>query len=614
MLIAPLPTKATRLSTPTKIVDLSSHLSGDGRLDWDVPPGRWTILRFGHTPTGASTKHGKREGLGLECDKLSAEATTVQYKNYFGRILKEIKTVPGARLSGMNVDSAESGSQNWTGDFPAQFKQRHGYDLLRYLPAMAGRVVGSPELSGRVLFDVRRTIADVMSDEYFGTFEKLCHADGATLMAQAPGIAAGMPCDNIGSKGRVDIPMGEFWYSQHNGTMDCKEAACAAHLYGHQIAAAESFTGTGATAYPATEKPISDAALALGINRFVVLSYTHQPYEDQKPGVVEPRLILSFQRNNTWWEYSGGFWNTLARSCALMQQGQPVIDVLYHLGNDTPTKIATWRMRPVPPAGYDYDVCSDEILLRASVKDGRLVLPGGMSYRMLVLAGGDHMTLAAARQVEALVKAGATILGPIQAGRLARASETAPMATRKFGASPMNSGGRMPPMAPENARPDWGRWSGAGRRLTSWQRSTPRRISTPAERTWTSSTPTSRSGKDDIYYLANHRDTPASFTGVFRVAGGTPQAWNPETGTISALPGAVRQGPVTTVPMHLEPHESLFVVFRDGPPPATLAPGLVEDLPVWQTLAGAWDVSFDPKWGGPAHADFPQPHFLDGLS
>ena len=231
-------------------------------------------------------------------------------------------------------------------------------------------------------------------------------------MAQAPGIAAGMPCDNIGSKGRVDIPMGEFWYSQHNGTMDCKEAACAAHLYGHPIAAAESFTGTGATAYPATEKGIADAALALGINRFVVLSYTHQPYDDRKPGVVEPRLILSFQRNNTWWDYSGGFWNTLARSCALMQQGQPVIDVLYHLGNDTPTKIATSRLRPVPPSGYDYDVCSDEALLRASVKEGRLVLPGGMSYRMLVLAGGDHMTLAAARQVEALVKGGATILGP----------------------------------------------------------------------------------------------------------------------------------------------------------------------------------------------------------
>ena len=190
--IAPLPTKGEEVIDPEKIVDLTSHVDAGGRLEWDVPPGRWTILRFGHTPTGSGTKHGRPEGMGLECDKLSAEATTVQYKNYFGRILEQIKTVPGARVSGLNMDSAESGSQNWTGDFPAQFRRRRGYDLLRYLPVMAGRVVGSPELSDHVLFDVRRTIADVMSDEYFGTFEKLCHADGVTLMAQAPGIAAGM--------------------------------------------------------------------------------------------------------------------------------------------------------------------------------------------------------------------------------------------------------------------------------------------------------------------------------------------------------------------------------------------------------------------------------------
>jgi hypothetical protein len=115
-----------------------------------------------------------------------------------------------------------------------------------------------------------------------------------------------------------------------------------------------------------------------------------------------------------------------------------------------------------------------------------------------------------------------------------------------------------------------------------------------------------RSGSNDIYFLANHLDAPASFTGSFRAEGGMPQAWNPETGAISALPGAVRKGSVTSVPIQLESHESLFVVFRDGPPPAKVTPGLVEDLPVWQTLADAWDVSFDPKWGGPAHAEFPR--------
>ncbi len=597
------PYKGDEVIDPDKIVDLTGRVDADGRLAWDVPPGRWTILRFGHTPTGAGTKHGRPEGMGLECDKLSAEATTVQYRNYVGRILKEVQSVPGAKLSGVNLDSAESGGQNWTADFPAQFRRRRGYDLLRYLPTMAGRVVGSPGQSDRFLYDVRRTIADTMSDEYFGTMTKLCHADGMTFMAQAPGIATGIPGDNIQSKGRTDIPMGEFWYPQHNGTMDCKEAASAAHVYGLPVAAAESFTGSPFPATPETEKPLADAALSLGINRFVVLAYNHQP-NDRKPGVLQPRFRALFQRNNTWWEYSGGFWNSLARSCAMMRQGTPVSDLLYHLGNDTPLKIATSRMRPVPPAGYDYDVCGDEILARASVQDRRLVLPGGMSYRMLVLAGGDHLTLAAARHLEALVKAGATVLGP-----------TKPVGSPSFGDGAAGDA-EVRRIADELWGP--GAPNGPGEHRTglgtvAWGRP-------PADELALLGAPKDfeatgadvdllfahrRSEQGDIYFLANHRETPASFTGNFRAEGGMPQAWKPETGAISVLAGAARRGLLTSVPIQLEPHESLFVVFRAGPAPAGPATGLVEALPVWQSLAGPWDVSFDPKWGGPAHTNFP---------
>lgn len=395
-----------------KIINLTSLVNKDGQLNWNAPPGSWTILRLGHTPTGVKTKHGRPEALGLECDKLSANAAKVQFTNYVGRILKEVRTVPGAALAGVNMDSAEHGSQNWTEDFPAEFLKLCGYDVLRFLPAMAGYVVGSREKSDKFLFDIRRTIATLMADKYYGAFQKLCHDEGMTFMAEAPGIATCMPSDNIASKGRTDIPMGEFWMTQRDGTIDCKEAASAAHVYGKPIVAAESFTGSMADMTLSKMKPFADAALVQGINRFVVLAYMHQPWDDRKPGVTEDRFYLPYQRHNTWWEYSSGFWNTLARSSQMMQTGTPVMDLLYHLGNDAPLKIATWRMRPVPPVGYDYDVCSDEVLLRASVKNGRIVLPGGMSYSVLVLSGGNRITLAAARRLKILVNSGAIVIGP----------------------------------------------------------------------------------------------------------------------------------------------------------------------------------------------------------
>jgi hypothetical protein len=596
--------KGTEVIDPSRIINLTKLVSADGRLDWNAPPGEWTILRFGHTPTGAKTKHGRPEGLGLECDKLSADAARIQFENYVGKILAEIRTVPGAKLAGVNMDSDEQGIENWTGQFPAEFLQRCGYDVYRFLPAMAGYVVGSPEQSDRFLYDIRRTIANLLSDAYYGTFQQLCKAEGMTFMAQAPGIATCMPSDNIRAKGRTDIPMGEFWMTQHNGTMDCKEAASAAHVYGMPIAAAESFTGSKADVTLAQMKPLADAALALGINRFVVLAYMHQPWDDRKPGVTEDRFYLPYQRHNTWWNYSAGFWNTLSRSSQMMQSGMPVMDLLYHLGNDVPLKIAPWRMRPIPPAGYDYDVCSDEILLRTTVKDGRIVLSGGMSYKALVLAGGNRISLAAAKHIRDLIKAGAIVIG-----------------NEKFIASPsLADGATGNQQVKEIGNVLWGR----GKLTASGSRTfdkgkivwgyTPGQVlaglhlDKDFEVISPKKTPIlymhRRAGDDDIYFVANHSDEPVSCTAAFRVSGRFPQAWNPENGNITALPGYKQDKERTEVPVSLEPNSSLFVVFRKQPANGA-PPALVEAIPVWKTLDSAWTVAFDPGGGAPEKVVFP---------
>ena len=589
---------------PAAIVDLTARLGADGTLEWDAPPGRWTILRFGHTATGAYVKHGPSGSKGLECDKMSAKAAQVQFENYVGRILKEVKTVAGARLAGINMDSAEMGSQNWTADFAAQFKTRRGYDLRRFLPTMAGRVVGSPGQSDRFLTDVRRTCADLIADLYYGEFQRICHSNNMTVMAQT-GIATPMPMDDVQAKGHVDIPMCEFWFSQPDGTLESKETSSAAHVYGLPIVAAESFTGSPAEVTLAKLKPLADNALALGVNRFVVLAYVHQPWDDRKPGVTEERFYLPYQRHNTWWEYSGGFWNTLARSAYMMQQGQPVMDLLYHLGNDVPQKIAPARMRPAPPEGYDYDVCGDEILTRAGVKAGRVVLPGGMSYRVLVLAGGDHLTLVAARQLRELVTQGAVVLAskkPVGSRSLADGiagdAEVRKIADELWGPGQSGSSGEHV----------------TGRGKVIWGR-------TPAEVLSALHLPKDfeamsakqkilfahrRVDSDDIYFVANHSGEPTKFTGVFRVQGKIPQAWNPGTGAITALPGFSAKPDRVEVPLQLEANGSLFVVFRDEPAPKGAAAGLVGEMSVWKKISGPWQVGFQPNFGVPDQVTFPE--------
>lgn len=596
---------------PERVLDLTGKLRADGTLDWDAPAGRWTILRLGHTPTGAKTKHGRPETMGLECDKLNAKAARVQFSNYVGVISREVRRVSGAKLAGINIDSAEHGSQNWTADFEAQFEKRRGYSLRKFLPAMMGHLVGSPEMSDKLLFDVRRTIADLMSDKYFGEFQKLCHAEGMTLMAQAPGIATCLPSDNIQAKARTDIPMAEFWMSQTDGTIDCKEAASAGHVYGLPVVAAESFTGSRADVHPAMMKPFADAALAQGINRFVVLAYVHQPWDDRKPGVTQDRFYVPYSRKNTWWEDSAGFWNNVTRSSQLMRQGRHVADLLYHLGNDTPLKISTSRMRPVPPAGYDYDVCGDEALIsRASVKNGRIVLPDGMSYGLLILVGGEKMTLAAARKVKALVEGGATVLGPVKpAGSPSLAdgasgdAEVRRIAAELWGEDSVTANGE--------------RRTGAGRMLWGM---------TPAEALAKLDTPRDweavggqdernllvahrRTTEADIYFIANHQSRGRKLNLAFRVAGRAPQLWDADTGGISEVRGWREAGGRIEVPLALEANASAFVVFREPGRSGgiSFAPTqLVSELPVRLRLDRSWNVNFTPGWGAPERIELPE--------
>jgi len=580
------------------VINLTSKVTPDGSLEWDIPAGRWTILRMGYSLTGAKNRPATPAGTGYEVDKLSRKHIEAYYHGYFDPIAKSLGPLFGKSLQYVLIDSWEAGMQNWTDEMLNEFRNRRGYDMIPYLPALAGCVVESAEVSDRFLWDFRRTLADMFADYHYGALAELLKERGVGTYAEAAGVSLEIPEDTLLNKSKVDIPMGEFWVrALHPELMyyqDVRGAASAAHVYGKPLVAAESFTGGGYEA-PYTLKKVVDYWFAQGVNRIVFHTSAHQPL-DTKPG--NTMVGTHINRNITWAEQAESFMTYLARNSFLLQQGLFVADVAYLLNEGAPSTMPIWGagLKPEPPEGYDYDYVNTDVLLnRMSVStDGRLVLPDGMSYRVLVLPEIDRMTVPVLRKIRELVNGGATVLGP------------RPVKSPSLIGYP-DSDSEVQALANEL----WGDLDGISRMKHIYGKgmvvcglpisevlaslSVPKDVeySKPldANLSWLHR----RAGDTDIYYIANLTDHPQKIDVRFRVSGKEAELWHPDTGEIEPPEYSIADGR-TTVPLHLTERQSVFVVFRRA------ASSLSRVLPpsrrtILTTISGPWDVSFSPNLG-----------------
>ncbi|MGB9606109.1 MAG: glycosyl hydrolase, partial [Bryobacteraceae bacterium] len=399
---------STEALDPAMVLDLTSHKDSQGRLTWDAPPGEWTILRIGYTPIGTQNHPAPDGGLGLECDKYSRAAMDHHFQQFFGKLLPALKPLAAKGLAGALIDSYEVGFQNWTTEFPQEFQRRRGYDLRKYLPAMTGRIVGSPEITERFLWDLRRTQADMMADYYYGRFAELCRQHGLRAYTEP---YDGGPFDEVQIGSRVDVPMGEFWIARGNHR-SVKLAASVGHVYGKRVIGAESFTGAPQFSkwqeHPYSMKPLGDWMFAQGINRYIFHRYAHQPHPSAVPGMTMGPWGFHFDRTNTWFEQGRAWLEYVARCQYMLQQGLFVADILYLEGETAPLAApGRTQWDPPPPEGYDWDVADREaILKRVRLENGRIVLPDGMSYRLLVLRNEGVMTVELLRKLRDLVEQG----------------------------------------------------------------------------------------------------------------------------------------------------------------------------------------------------------------
>jgi hypothetical protein len=409
------------------VVDLTGRTDASGTLTWEVPDGRWTVLRFGYTVVGQRTRCSGTSNIGYEADMLSAAGIESQFRNTAVPLLAEARAAGCKGPEYVHTDSYEVGADvrgqqpTWGDDFLGEFVRRRGYDPLPYFPVLTRRVVDSREVSDRFLADIRWTIGDLIAERFFGRLHGLAREAGVQSHSETGYGTYPFPhIDGLRAGAQGDAAMGEFWYGTDimsqfwHWANVIRTVSSAANAYGRQIVQAESFTAWSHwQESPAMLKPVGDQAFCDGLNRMVLHQYTQQAELDMKPG-WQYNAGTHFDRNLTWWEQADAFLGYLGRCQYLLQQGKHVADVCYLQGEGASRFVpARQYMNPELPLGYDCDAVNAEVLLRdATVREGRIVLASGVSYRLLALPEGGVMSARLLAKVRDLVEAGATVVGP----------------------------------------------------------------------------------------------------------------------------------------------------------------------------------------------------------
>ena len=529
---------------------LARGAAAAGTVEWDVPDGEWTLIRFGYACDGAKNRPGSFAGVGLEADKLDARAVDAHYREF-----RRLVPSPEEGLTTLIVDSYEVGCPNWTESFEEEFRKRRGYDIVPHLVKLTGRIVGGVRETERALADYRRTVADLFVENYGRRFAELCHRDGYLFELEGYGDC---PSADLEYGRWADVPMGEFW--AHRGHADTtgntRYAGFVSHVWGKRFAASESFTTDRTNGRWLKDafglKRQGDCVYASGVNRIVYHRYAHQPWTDRYPGMTMGQHGTHFERTLTWWEQSAEWLKYQARCQWMLQEGTFAADALCFCGEDAPHCGWTYPLEhwheyetaklPVP-TGYAFDCCALDALEAAKVEDGQVVVPGGVRYAVLGLPDEAGIGPRARAAIDRLVAAGARAVPH-----------------------------RDLPKALAGRRPDFQ----SDRTDARWIH---RRM---------------RDGSE-VYFTAFGNTNATEVTCTFRVSGMIPELWCPVSGRRWRANDWHEADGLTTVKFPIDPIASVFVVFR----PAAIATASVEPertLTRETAIEGAWSVSFPAKF------------------
>ena len=617
-----LPTDTKAIINPKTIIDLSNLLQADGTITWNVPKGSWTILRFGSRNNGAVTRPAPLPGIGMESDKFDTLAIKNHLSNFTDKIFKKINLESNKSSGGLkmlHIDSWEMGAQNWTANFRKEFQARRGYDPQPFYPVYLGLIVQSREVSERFLWDLRKTSQELILENHAEYVKKYAHEHGLGLSIEPYDMN---PSADLELGAIADMPMCEFWSNKFgfNTSYSAIEGTSDAHLIGQPIVPAESFTAAREMwrQYPASMKDQTDWALASGINRFIYHTFQHQCLNDSlRPGMTMGIYGVHWDRNQTWWNMVIGYHKYVSRCQYMLQQGRTVADILYLIPENAPFvfRAPASALKYLSPSlpdrkGYNFDACPPSMLYKAMVKNGRIVFPGGASYRVLLLPDTKTMTPQLAAQIYKLICEGATIVAkslPEKSPSLSKFPQcdkevqtfAQKMKTQNSANEKRIGKGRI---VYYSETPDslYQPYSGTASLLSSMHVS-PDFSSAVEDIRYTHRTTNS----GEIYFVSNRTNQKVSTKCTFRITNKIPELWNPMNGEVRRLTNYSFTNYGTEIPLQFEGHEAYFIVFKQKSKKIPMGDksNFLTYIPI-DSLNGDWKVSFDPKWGAPESVVF----------
>jgi hypothetical protein len=617
--------EGSKILAPSEIINATEYLQANGRFVWEAPAGKWTIIRMGKRVTGASSRPAPEPAIGLESNKMDTLAFRNHLRNYSDILLE--KTAPrkeGVGWTGFHMDSWESGAQNWTEGIVDEFKKRRGYDPEPYFLAYTGRAIESVEITERFLWDLRQTCKELVLENHVEFGKAYAHKNGLELTIEPYDMN---PAGDLDLGAIADVIMAEFWSNGfgYQTSYAVLQATSIAHIKGHPVVGAEVFTSDNDQAwqlYPWNMKDQSDWALAHGINRFVYHTFAHKPLgEEHRPGMTMGRYGVHWDRGQTWWPMVGAYHDYISRSSHMMQQGQAVSDILYLTPEGapmifTPPADALVENEMIPDKkGYGFDGCSPKMLMDwATVENGKIAFPGATSYEIMVLPNFETMTPELLRKITSLVEKGAKVIGvpPLKSPSLVNYpncdNEVKNLAEKLWGAHQTPNDFNEISFGEGSVF-----WGGnlVSKELYPTYKSTVELLSKlNIAEDFNSDNNTIRFGhrkttEKDIYFIANRTNDFQKTACTFRAVG-EPEIWIGTTGETRKLNNYRVENGLTTIPMEFFPYESFFVTFS-GKGTKSGTNKEVPNFPVFsevKTIESAWNVSFNPKFGGPENIIF----------